>query len=106
MHEVADVVHVVEFCDNGARCSQGNETDLINLLNSTANQLSVIVLTVGTGSAIVTESRDALSLQLLGQQQKMLDLISIHAPSIPVVVFVYSAGPVNLSVAISSPQVR
>lgn len=67
---------------------------------------NVIVVTLGTGSTLVTESRDAQSLQLFGQQQRMLELISIHAPSVPVIVFVYSAGPVNISDAISSPQVR
>lgn len=106
MHEVADVVHVLEFCEDGASCTVADETGLINLLNSTkVNQLNVIVLTVGTGSVIVTEGKDAASLQLPGQQENMFSLISIYAPSIPVVVFVYSAGPVNIAVATSSPQV-
>ncbi|VDK32900.1 unnamed protein product [Taenia asiatica] len=107
LKEVADVLHTLEFCNNGARCISGDEAGLINLLNSTkANTPNVIVVTLGTGSTLVTESRDIQSLELFGRQQRMLELISIYAPSVPVIVFVYSAGPVNISDAILSPQVQ
>ncbi|CDS41173.1 beta D xylosidase 2 [Echinococcus multilocularis] len=107
LKEVADVLYTLEFCNNGARCTSGDEAGLIKLLNSTkAKMPNAIVVTLGTGSTLVTESQDARSLQLFGQQQRMLELISIHAPSVPVVVFVYSAGPVNISAAIVSPQVQ
>uniref|UniRef100_A0A0R3TEU2 Fn3_like domain-containing protein n=1 Tax=Rodentolepis nana TaxID=102285 RepID=A0A0R3TEU2_RODNA len=105
--EVADTVHGIEFCDNGARCTRGDEAGLIKLLtNSTKGKFDAIVVTIGTGSKFVGESRDNPSLQLFGQQQRMLELISIYAPSIPVVVFIYSAAPVNISVVVASPQVR
>ncbi|VDM31524.1 unnamed protein product [Hydatigera taeniaeformis] len=107
LKEVADVLYTLEFCDSGARCTLGDEAGLINLLNFTKAKVpNAIVVTLGTGSTLITESRDAQSLQLFGQQQRMLELISIYAPSIPVVVFVYSAGPVNISDAIASPQVQ
>ena len=107
MRQVADIVHTLEFCINGARCSHGDEAALIKLLTGKKDaQLDLIVLTVGTGSKQVTESKDATSLQLFGQQDRMLEIISVHAPAIPVVVFVYSAAPVNISVAVASPQVR
>lgn len=103
---MADVVHALEFCDDGARCTKGDEASLIKLLNiSKSEEFDVIVLTVGTGSKVVTESSDNPSLQLFGQQQRMLELISIHASSVPVVVFVYSGAPVNITAAIASEQV-
>ncbi|KAM7532856.1 hypothetical protein Aperf_G00000128684 [Anoplocephala perfoliata] len=107
LQEVADVVHTLEFCDNGARCTKGDEDGLIKFLNiSKSDEFDAIVLTIGTGSKFVTESRDNPSLQLFGQQNRMLELISIHAPSIPVVVFVYSGAPVNISAVIASTQVQ
>ncbi|VDL20065.1 unnamed protein product [Hymenolepis diminuta] len=107
LHEVVDTVHTFEFCDNGARCTIGDEVGLVKLLtNLTQDKIDAIVATIGTGSRFVDESRDNPSLQLFGQQQRMLELISIHAPSVPVVVFIYSAAPVNISVAVASPQVK
>ncbi|KAM7532884.1 hypothetical protein Aperf_G00000128697 [Anoplocephala perfoliata] len=107
LQEVADVVHALEFCDNGAQCTKGDEDGLIKFLStSKGNEFDSIVLTIGTGSEVVTESSDNPSLQLFGQQNRMLELISIHAPSIPVVVFVYSGAPVNISAVIASTQVQ
>lgn len=105
MRDVAETVVTEEFCSLGALCNSANETALIALL--TAKHLpELLVITVGTGSSLVGEHTDRLSLNLFGQQPRMLELAGLYAPSIPVVLFVYSASPVNLTVAINSAQVQ
>ncbi|VDD82161.1 unnamed protein product [Mesocestoides corti] len=104
LKEVSSILHATEFCRRGAICRDADEAGLIRLLNSTS--IDMIVLTVGTGSKLVTESRDMQNISLFGRQHRMLQLVSIHAPTVPVVVFVYSAGPVNITDAVASPQVR
>lgn len=97
-------MYAQEFCRNGALCNKSDDEGLINLLTST--HISLIILTVGTGSERVAEHRDATKMDLLGQQHRMLQIVSIYAPNVPVVVLVYSASPVNISDAVESPQVE
>ncbi len=103
LREVANTLYTQEFCANGALCNKSDADALVKLLNTTT--LDLIVLTVGTGSKLVTEHRDAKDMDLFGFQHQMLELVSVHAPNTPVVVLVYSGGPVNISDVVASPQV-
>ncbi len=103
LREVANTLYTQEFCANGALCNKSDADALVKLLNTTT--LDLIVLTLGTGSKLVTEHRDAKDMDLFGFQHQMLELVSVHAPNTPVVVLVYSGGPVNISDVVASPQV-
>ncbi|KAK7089741.1 uncharacterized protein [Littorina saxatilis] len=60
---------------------------------------------VGTGSTIEAEGRDRLNLELPGQQKQLILDVLQYAPKTPLVLVVFSAGPVNISFADVDPGV-
>uniref|UniRef100_A0A0X3NYT8 Beta-D-xylosidase 1 n=1 Tax=Schistocephalus solidus TaxID=70667 RepID=A0A0X3NYT8_SCHSO len=102
--EVADSLQVAEFCTDGAACTSVNESDYLDVLKDKTLQL--LVLTVGTGCSLQRESRDRGSMDLPGQQARLLELANTHAPNLPVVLLVFSASPVHITWAVNSSQVH
>ncbi|KAL8575359.1 hypothetical protein ACOMHN_048652 [Nucella lapillus] len=60
---------------------------------------------VGTGSKIESEDNDRRDLELPGQQKELILDVLKFAPKTPLVLVIFSAGPVNVSFADLNPRV-
>ncbi|CAI2736898.1 unnamed protein product [Dicrocoelium dendriticum] len=112
MEQVAEAVDADEICFDGALCQRIDVPALISILHR--DQLSMVVLTVGTGNRVEAEGQDRENISLPGKQsdllQKTLELTdSIYDVNpltpIPVVILVFSTGPVDIHLAVSHPRV-
>ncbi|KAK7108537.1 uncharacterized protein [Littorina saxatilis] len=87
---------------NDTNCNVYNSSVVLKAISGT--DINFVVL--GTGQAVEREGHDRPDIELAGKQKNLfLDVISNTPSHVPVVLLVFSAGPVNISFADQDPRV-
>ncbi|KAK7108525.1 hypothetical protein V1264_016258 [Littorina saxatilis] len=99
---VASSVHYAAGCDDN-NCKTYNSSEVLKAISGT----NIIFVVLGTGAAVEKESHDRAGTELPGHQKTLLlDVLEhIHSHT-PVVLLLFTAGPVNISFADRDPDVR
>ncbi|KAK7108535.1 hypothetical protein V1264_016267 [Littorina saxatilis] len=83
-------------------CSTYNSSAVFKAISGT--DINFVVL--GTGQAIEREGNDRPDTELPGQQKTLLqDVINNTPPHVPIILLLFNAGPVNISIADQDPRV-
>nr|KAG5694878.1 hypothetical protein BaRGS_029495 [Batillaria attramentaria] len=82
-------------CVNGTKCAQLSEDEVQSAVTGT----DVNFVLIGTGPSVENEDHDRADLELPGMQKQLLMDVMRFAPKTPLVVLLFSAGPVNVSFA-------
>ncbi|XP_071113290.1 uncharacterized protein [Haliotis cracherodii] len=85
---------------NDNKCSKYSSAEVRQAVRNS----QVVFVCVGTGQVVESEGNDRQDIQLPGQQQKLVQ-DAVQYSDAPVVVLVFSAGPVNITWAIESYKV-
>ncbi|CAL8093727.1 unnamed protein product [Calicophoron daubneyi] len=110
--QVADKVDAVDICSHGGRCETYDDEALEEILLQ--ETLDLVIVTVGTGDRVEREGLDRHNMSLPGLQRefllKSLDLAAgrgtfLHE-SKPVIVLVFSAGPVDIATVLGDENVK
>ncbi|KAK7108540.1 uncharacterized protein [Littorina saxatilis] len=87
---------------NDTVCEMYNSSDVLRAISGT--EINFVVL--GTGQKVESEGRDRPDTELPGQQKTLLlDVINNNPTKTPIILLVFSAGPVNISFADQDPRV-
>ncbi|BFZ18922.1 hypothetical protein BsWGS_21961 [Bradybaena similaris] len=88
-------------CNDTNLCQQYNQ----NVTRSVVNGADLVIVLLGTGTAVEGEGHDRNSLELPGHQKQLLeDVISFNTHA-KIVLVLFNAGPVNVSFAHESVRV-
>ncbi|TPP63341.1 Beta-D-xylosidase 1 [Fasciola gigantica] len=109
---IATRVDKAKICEDGGRCSNYTERQLDELFQP--DDIQLVIITVGTGNRVEAEGMDRRNMSLPGHQKEFLfhglDLaagrgVVIRSP-IPVVILVFSTGPVDIQTALDDENVK
>ncbi|XP_071794475.1 uncharacterized protein [Asterias amurensis] len=101
LQSIASVVQFAAGCDNPA-CGMYNQTAIAQAVMG----VDFVVVCLGTGTSIESESRDRISLALPGKQLQLLQDAVKYAAGRPVVLLLFNAGPLDISWADQHPGVQ
>uniref|UniRef100_A0A183BF49 Fn3_like domain-containing protein n=1 Tax=Echinostoma caproni TaxID=27848 RepID=A0A183BF49_9TREM len=109
---LAAIVDSAKICEGGGRCANYNDTLLEKMFEP--KDLQLVVITVGTGNRVESEGLDRHNISLPGKQYEFLlhslDLAAgqgvIHRIPIPVVILIFSTGPVKIQSALDDTNAR
>ncbi|KAA3674418.1 beta-glucosidase [Paragonimus westermani] len=113
LSQLAARLHAHDICQDGGRCTNYSKNGLEFIM--AFKDLDLVVITVGTGNKFEAEGMDRHNISLPGTQMDMLvhtlDLASgrgtVHRGSpVPVVLLVFSTGPVEIEPAIADDNVK
>lgn len=83
------------------KCTDYNENEIKKAVKDT----QLIIVCLGTGKEIEMEGHDRENLNLPGKQLQLLQDAVKYGPGIPVVLLIFSAGPLDISWADQSPHI-
>ncbi|XP_022105210.1 probable beta-D-xylosidase 5 isoform X2 [Acanthaster planci] len=101
LKSIASIVKYAGGCNNPV-CNQYNRAEVIDAVTD----VDFVVVCLGTGTSVETESRDRRNLDLPGSQLKLLQDAVQHAKGRPVVLLLFNAGPLDVTWADESPDVH
>ncbi|XP_038072715.1 probable beta-D-xylosidase 6 [Patiria miniata] len=99
--KIAYKVKYAGGCDD-PKCDKYNRNDVINAVTD----VDFVVVCLGTGTSVESESRDRPSMDLPGSQLQLLQDAVKYAKGRPVVLLLFNAGPLNVTWADESPDVH
>ncbi|GAA27551.2 probable beta-D-xylosidase 7 [Clonorchis sinensis] len=107
-------MHASDICTDGGRCSSLNDDALHSTLGY--DDLDLIVLSLGTGSEVEGENVDRQNITLPGKQPELLEETlklssglgnsGLSKRTVPIILLVFSAGPINISRAVENENVK
>lgn len=93
IRKLAGEVTYAPGCNDGNKCSNYSSDDV----QKAVKEATVIIVCLGTGTEFEAEGRDRSTMDLPGKQMILLQDAVNFGKSIPVVVLLFSAGPVNIT---------
>nr|CAH8869770.1 unnamed protein product [Trichobilharzia regenti] len=112
LETIADNVTASDICTDGAKCPTYDKVALQEILLQP--DIDLVVITIGTGRNVEDEGHDRHDLNLPGyQKQFLLNALDLSAGrgiirrlSIPVIVLVFSSGPIDIEFAMEDTNVK
>ncbi|XP_052242270.1 uncharacterized protein LOC127852358 isoform X2 [Dreissena polymorpha] len=97
---MSDVLNFASGCSD-TKCTNYSSSDIQGAVQNT----QLVVICIGTGQQIETEDNDRRDMMLPGQQAQIIQDTIKYAPGVPILLLVFSAGPVNISDVDVDPRV-
>ncbi|XP_022105207.1 probable beta-D-xylosidase 2 isoform X3 [Acanthaster planci] len=101
LKSIASIVKYAGGCSS-PRCTDYDPKEII----SAVTDVDFVVVCLGTGTSIESESRDRPNMDLPGSQLQLLQDAVKYADGRPVVLLLFNAGPLNITWADESPDVH
>ncbi|XP_064618402.1 uncharacterized protein LOC135482379 [Liolophura sinensis] len=98
---LADIGSLGQGCSDN-RCTQYNQGEVLDSMKNS----EIVVVCLGTGVDIETESKDRRDLNLPGNQLRILQDVVTHSNGAPVILLLFTGGPIDISWAESNPSVK
>ncbi|KAK7107948.1 uncharacterized protein [Littorina saxatilis] len=104
LQSLATTVRYAAGCDGNPSSTQCESYSSDTVKNAVTNtQLNIV--TLGTGQAVEAEGNDRTSIDLPGHQAQLLMDVIKYGGSTPLIVLLFSGGPLNISFMDSDPSV-
>ncbi|KAL4221807.1 hypothetical protein ACF0H5_020061 [Mactra antiquata] len=102
LSRMSDTVNYVSGCLDDNKCQNYSSNDIKKAVTDT----QLVIVCVGTGKELEAEGNDRRDMYLAGNQSNLIQDAVNYANGSPVLLLVFSAGPVNISMFDRNPLIE